>query len=186
MQRNPFPRPRTVLNRMVDLLRDRFPPQHAITSEQLERWHERSEQAFRRFVSDVSVLEEVRKTGFTISDRTDFDSAWSLEVVFGDTPSVPPHVNYFTTALWTCLPVHEWMFDWFGQTAMDHAYGHLYAYYKGHTSFGEEVACYCQFRAFGYHQLSGAQLLSLLVPLLHRWHKQIPFTNYRRSKHRGL
>lgn len=183
MKRQPFHRPRTWLNSAVELFRRHFRARHTITTEQLHRWHIRSRKAFKQFVVYDEIVDRVQATPYTISERTDFDSAWSLEVVFDFDTQADPHINYFVHALWTCLPVPNAVFDWFGQTAVDHAYGHLYAYYAGRTTYGEDIACYCQYRAFGYHELCGAKLLALLVPVLHRWHKEIPFTNYMHSKH---
>lgn len=176
-----FPRPVTLLNRLVALVFLNRPVRHTITGADLERWVISSTHALVHCVACPELVSSALSgADWKISTSQDFDpNTWSLEVEFDGQQR--PLVTVYTQAIWTHLPVPRWLFDILGETATDHALGHLYAFQRGVTP-DETVACFLQYQvARVRHKRSGGwkyQLLSYAVQILHRFHKYIPLANY--------
>lgn len=180
-----FPRPMTHLNRCVALIVGRWPARHTISEDDLNRWFESSMLACADGVSHPhDVLAAIESADWSISHATDYDSnTWSLEVLFNDRQR--PQVHVFTQAIWTRLPLPRWLFEYLGETAVDHAIGHLYAFQRGVTP-DENVACYIQYRAARARNGWDYQVMAFLVRVLHRFHKHIPWSNYESVRHAQL
>lgn len=172
-------RPSTLLNFVLRNTIGRLPVKHGLSSDDLSRWREGSRKVFNQFLEDPSVLDRADEVvQWYISDDIFGlqDDAWSLEVCFdGDSD---PIVRAFNSTLWTRVPVSRAGFYYLGQTAVDHAYGHLCGFYEG-GDFGEERACVDQWRAACHREGAIWRTISQVIPVVHYYHKRIPTGLYR-------
>ncbi len=128
MAHQPFHRPWTRLNVLVDATLGRMPVRHTISESDVARWRAEAVRVFGTFAMNKRALRRAdTEPIWRITDRTDYDSAWSLEVTFDGEKT--PLVNVFRNALWARLVIPRSLFEVAAQSAVDHAYGHLYPFY---------------------------------------------------------
>jgi hypothetical protein len=173
----PFDRPNTAINRFVDgVLSVRRPVR--VELDDVARWRARSIESIRRLGgADDALGRVVSRARWVISDQRAPVDCWCGEIVMRGADT--PFVILYEDGAWTRLPSR--VFEMAAQTGVDHMVGHLYPYFSGAPDYGEEVACRYQFALPLRRRGLSSKVTALLVPLLHRFHKQIPFRNYTRA-----
>lgn len=137
-EHQPFYRPTTFINLLIAFVAKRNPFQHPLTEDQMKRWQQGSQEAYRRFVNKPERLDQiVQEPHWDLSSDPPPDNVWFGEAQFNDdaTPRVVVYRNSLATKLW---PVQ--VFEIAGQSGMDHLFGHLYGFYNGER-YDEEAAC---------------------------------------------
>lgn len=170
-----FWRPTTRLNAIVERVLHHFPPRQ-LQQRDLEPFHARTQQSLLALGADAEAVSAVKdRTKWVISPEQAPSDAWGGEVLRNG--AAPPHVVMYCDSLLTRVPSRRF-YRIASQLTVDHMYGHLYEYHRGSADWGEEVACRWQVRLL--RQRGGAQnrMLARVVAVTHRFHKQIPLSNY--------
>jgi hypothetical protein len=173
--RFPFPRPTTLLNSVLErtLLLFRV---RQLDPEELARLRARSMRAMLELGAARTAVEAVStRSEWRIVPGRAPSNAWGGEVL--ERNDGPPHVAMYEDCPLTRLP-STLAFRIAAQLAVDHMYGHLYEYYRGAENWGEEVACRWQVRLLRQRGGPGNRILAVVVAVTHRFHKQIPLSNY--------
>lgn len=171
-----FPRPKTGFNSLIDSV-VRYFPARRMTTQDIERWQSSSLTLFGEMNGDAGVLQRIiANTSWEISDADLPDNVWALEVVFNGREN--PRVVIYQRTLLSRLPLGKRWFELLGQSATDHAFGHLYPFYAHASDYGEEAACRHQHRAAGKRG-GKYRVVRWLLPIVYVLHKRIPLATYR-------
>lgn len=163
-----FPKPKTVLNRMLTGV-NVLPISQRIDQETITLWIENTIRAFQALNCDPDLLLQCkRETEWHIGERAPEDT-WFGEAQFDGREK--SRVIIYRDSLTTRLPRDVFLLA--GQSGVDHVFGHLYPFYNGEADYGEEVACQYQYRASRIRGTPLAKATASLVTVLQRAHKNI-------------
>jgi hypothetical protein len=171
-----FWRPSPPINRLVEVVSALFPPQ-PLELATLECLQQRSISSFRALgASGVALELALLECEWRVSSGRAPADAWGGEVLRRDPD--PPLVVLYRDSPLTRVPGRR-IFELAFQLTVDHMFGHLYEYYSGASDWGEEPATRWQYRVLRKRGGLVNDLTALVMVISSRFHKQIPFSNYR-------
>jgi hypothetical protein len=138
----PFPRPSTILNKLV--LRCVAPrPVNDLSTDVVERCQRETLDTLRRMGAPDRVLNTMTSNStWRLEKARAPDDAWGGEVLVGHDGGLS--VVLYTDCALTRLR-SRYVFDVATQLAVDHMIGHLFEFHRGGSDYGEEAASRWQF-----------------------------------------
>lgn len=180
----PFYRPPTHENRLLDWVIGRSFLRREFGAAEAEGWLDSSLGTFAEFVDDPDLLEEVKQgTIWFVCDSPPPDrNVWSGECWLDRDRGRPPITFLYTRSIASRLPGGVFDIGWRG--ALDHFVGHLYPYFQergGDPDFYDETAaCRNQHLAAQVRSRSDRRFLIVvfMLPLVYLLHKRIALSAY--------
>jgi hypothetical protein len=172
----PFPRPTTVLNRVVARIFSREPVRR-LDDETLAHCQEITAHAFLKMGGVPSVIADVRSPDrWMITEAAAPSDAWGGEVLVSSSEGVPWVLMYQDCTLTRIRSQPIFILGL--QLAVDHMFSHLYEYYRGSEDYGEHAATRWQFWLLRKRGGLKNNALAWLLAVTSVFHKGIPLWIY--------